>query len=185
MNHWHLNQAVRALKSGGVIAYPTEAVYGLGCFPGNYQAVKRILCLKDRPMNKGLILVAADISQLEKYIIFPDESIRQRVISTWPGSVTWVLPARTDVPVWIRGDHDSVAVRVSNHVIVRELCQKTGPLVSTSANPANCPPARSALKVMIYFDRLIDYILPGNTGTNRTPTEIRDAMSGNILRSGG
>ena len=182
MSRWHLNQAIRVIKSGGVIAYPTEAVYGLGCHPGNYQAVKRILRLKQRPVHKGLILIAADISQLEQYISFPDQTIREHVLTTWPGPVTWVLPARPAVPGWIRGNHDSVAVRVSNHPLVRELCSRTGPIVSTSANPAGRPPARSLLKVMNYFGQSIDYILPGRTGLHRNPTEIRDAKSGKILR---
>lgn len=185
MNRWHLNQAVRIILSGGVIAYPTEAVYGLGCLPECYQAVKRILHLKNRSQSKGLILVAADISQLEEYIEFPDQSIRQRVVSTWPGPVTWVLPAKANVPDWIRGNHDSVAVRASNHLIVRELCHKVGALVSTSANPSNRLPARSSMKVRMYFGQSIDYIMPGNIGHSRSPTEIRDALSGNILRFGG
>ena len=185
MNRWHLNQAVRVVKSGGVIAYPTEAVFGLGCLPENYQAVSKILELKHRSINKGLILIAADILQIERYVIFPDEAVRQKIISTWPGPVTWVLPARQHVPVWIRGSYDSVAVRVSNHALVRELCSRTGPLISTSANPANRSPAKSALKVMDYFGQSVDFILHGKTGSDRKPTEIRDAISGNILRSGG
>ena len=185
MNRWHLNQAARAVNSGGVIAYPTEAVYGLGCRPEYSQAACRILTLKGRSISKGLILIAAEIGQIEQYVIFPNKKIRERVISTWPGPVTWVLPAKPQVPVWIRGDHNSVAVRVSDHRLVQALCMKTGALVSTSANPANCPPAKTALKVTIYFGSSLDYILPGKTGENLKPTEIRDAISGNILREGG
>lgn len=185
MSRWQLNQAVRIIKAGGVIAYPTEAVYGLGCLPEDFHAVSRILEMKHRPIAKGLILVATDVEQLERYIEFPDETVRQRVLETWPGPVTWVLPARPQVPVWIRGNHDSVAVRVSNHGMVRRLCTRTGPLVSTSANPSNRPPARSALKVMAYFGQSLDYILPGAIGSSRQASEIRDAKSGRILRSGG
>lgn len=184
MNRWHLNQATRIILGGGVIAYPTEAVYGLGCLPYDHFAVTRILSLKSRSANKGLILVAARIEQLSEYIEFPDEVVRQRVLSTWPGPVTWVLPARPEVPNWLRGIHKTVAVRVSNHEVVRRLCEKTGALVSTSANPANRPPARSALKVRDYFGLSLDYILQASIGSNRRPTEIRDAYSGKILRQG-
>lgn len=182
MNRWHLNQAIRIIKSGGVIAYPTEAVYGLGCLPENFPAVKKILHLKQRQMHKGLILVAADVSQLEQYISFPNQAVRKQVLDTWPGPVTWILPAKPAVPVWIRGNHASVAVRVSNHPLVRELCSKTGPIVSTSANPTGRPPARTIWKVINYFGRSLEYILPGKIDIHRGPTEIRDAISGKILR---
>jgi len=184
LNNWHLNQAARIILSGGVIAYPTEAVYGLGCLPYDYSAVERILKIKNRPVDKGLILVAANVEQLAAYVVFPDEIIRQRVLSTWPGPVTWVLPARLEVPDWLRGRHNTIAVRVSNHDAIRKLCEKTGPLVSTSANPANRPPAISALKVRDYFGQSLDYILQASIGSNRRPTEIRDALSGKILRPG-
>ncbi len=184
MNNWHLYQAVRIILNGGVIAYPTEAVYGLGCLPYDYFAVTRILSLKNRPVQKGLILVAANVEQLSGYIEFPDEAVRQRVLSSWPGPVTWVLPAKQEVPGWLRGNHKTIAVRVSNHEVVRRLCEQTGALVSTSANPSNRPPARSALKVRDYFGQSLDYILQASIGSNRRPTEIRDACSDKVLRQG-
>jgi len=185
LNSWHLRMAIRALQAGGVIAYPTEAVYGLGCLPHCWPAVLRILELKYRSIRKGLILVASSLEQLLPYIVIPDEGIRDRVISTWPGPVTWVLPARPAVPAWIRGDHESVAVRVSNHEIVMSLCAEAGPLVSTSANPSLLPPARSILKVRQYFDGELDYIVPGELGGLAHTTPIRDGLTGKILRSGG
>jgi L-threonylcarbamoyladenylate synthase len=122
---------------------------------------------------------------LSGYLIFPDETVRRQVLSTWPGPVTWVLPARPEVPNWLRGNHKTIAVRVSNHEVVRRLCEMTGgALVSTSANPANRPPARSALKVRDYFGQSLDYILQASIGSDRRPTEIRDAHSGKILRPG-
>jgi L-threonylcarbamoyladenylate synthase len=185
LSSWHLNLATRIILGGGVIAYPTEAVYGLGCLPHDYFAVARILNLKNRPVKKGLILVAANIEQLAGYIEFPHETVRQRVLSTWPGPVTWVLPARPEVPIWLRGQHNTIAARVSKHEVIRSLCEKTGALVSTSANPANRPPAKSALKVRIYFGQSLDYILHASIGSNRQPTEIREAYTGKILRPGG
>ena len=184
MNRWHLQQALKVIRSGGVIAYPTEAVYGLGCQPENFIAVKRILDLKNRPINKGLIIIAAAVEQLDRYVSFTDISRYRQILQTWPGPVTWLLPARPGVADWIRGDHDSLAVRVSDHPVVRELCRLTGPLISTSANPAGCPPAKSARKVRYYFGRSIDYILPGYIGEQQKPTEIRDAATGEVIRPG-
>ena len=184
MSHWHLKQATRVLNGDGVIAYPTEAVYGLGCRPDDLQAVKRILQLKKRNMHKGLILVAADAKQIEPYIEYPTAAIREKVMKSWPGPTTWVLPATDAVPFWISGCHKSVAVRVSSHPLVHDLCRMAGVLVSTSANPGHGVPAKSAMRVMAYFGNLVDYILPGRVGSLPRPTEIRDATKNYVLRAG-
>ncbi len=184
MNHWQLRQAVHIIGNGGVIAYPTEAVYGLGCRPEDLDAVSRILKMKGRAIEKGLILVAANNKQLEPYVNYPDQRTKDRVQNSWPGPVTWLLPTTTAVPPWISGSHTTVAVRVSNHPIVRDLCLKAGVLVSTSANPENHQPARSPLRVMNYFDGWIDYIVHGKVGSQSRPTEIRDAKTDKVLRLG-
>jgi L-threonylcarbamoyladenylate synthase len=176
--------AARILDKGGIVAYPTEAVYGLGCLPDNRDAVYRLLLLKKRSVSKGLILVAAFPEQLEKYVSYPDVSVRERVLATWPGPVTWILPAQRETPGWIKGSHATVAVRVSRHPVVRALCREAGALVSTSANPEHKPPARNLRKVVEYFGHSLDYIVPGEVGDLTGPTEIRDAVSGKIIRPG-
>jgi L-threonylcarbamoyladenylate synthase len=165
-----------------VIAYPTEAVFGLGCDPWNGAAVCRILKLKRRSMAKGLIVIAADLAQLEAFVYFPSPAIQERVCSTWPGPVTWVLPARAGVPKWLSGDYTSLAVRVTAHPIASALCAEAGALVSTSANPSGCTPARCAQEVRAYFKDALDYIVLGEVGREGRPTEIRDAITGKILR---
>ncbi len=182
MGNFHLHCAVMTLNQGGIIAYPTEAVFGLGCFPEDVYSVARILALKGRSVRKGLILIAASLEQLDSYVDYPDDDVRQRISTTWPGPVTWVLPATSNVPGWISGYKDTVAVRVSAHPIVQALCNEAGVIVSTSANPARRTPATSAFRVRSYFGNEIDYILSGNTGDKQLPTEIRDALSGNVLR---
>ncbi len=176
--------AVRAVSAGGVIAYPTEAVYGLGCLP-EYRPVSRLLHLKQRSPRKGLILIAASVDQLQKYVVFPDEGTRQQVMATWPGPVTWLLPARRGVPAWLTGDHPTLAVRVSAHPLVRALCHKTGALISTSANRAGANPARDAARVRAGFGRRLDCVLIGSVGDSHKPTEIRDAATGAVIRPGG
>ena len=184
MGNFHLNLAVKTLNQGGIIAYPTEAVFGLGCIPEDVFSVARILSLKGRSVSKGLILVAASPEQLEPYVYYPDNELRQKVSASWPGAVTWVLPATAIVPGWITGYKDKVAVRVSAHPVVQALCKEAGVIVSTSANPARKIPATNAFRVRSYFGNEIDYILSGNTGGKELPTEIRDAISGNVLRIG-
>jgi len=182
---WHVLRAAERVRSGGVIAYPTEAVFGLGCDPLNPRAVQRLLALKQRPAHKGVILIAAEFPQLLPYLGDLDRAMRRRIDRTWPGHVTWLLPAHPDLPVWIRGDHLTVAVRVTAHPLAAALCRAAGgALISTSANIARRPPARTALDVRRKFGDTLDYILPGATGPYTAPSEIRDATTGKVVRPG-
>ncbi len=183
MNRWQLNQAARAIHGGGIVAYPTEAVFGLGCDPLNPKAVHNLLALKHRPMDKGLILIAADLAQLAPFIAPLSTEAEAQLAATWPGPHTWLLPARPDTPRWLRGRHDSIAVRVTAHPIAAALCQTAGQaLVSTSANPTGKAPATSALRVRRYFPDALQHILHGTLGPEPGPTPIRDLTSGRWLR---
>jgi L-threonylcarbamoyladenylate synthase len=147
-------------------------------------SVRRILHLKRRPPDKGLILVAADLAQVRDWIDCSDVDLGP-ILSGWPGPVTWVFPAQKSAPALITGSRRSIAVRISAHPVVRALCAAAGPLVSTSANPSGQPPARSPLRVRAYFPRGIDYVFPGRVGRAAAPSEIRDARTGAVLREGG
>lgn len=178
----HLRLAARLLQAGGVIAYPTEGVWGLGCDPLNEAAVRRLLDLKQRPEAKGLIIIAASLPQVERWLGGLDAAQRAACAATWPGPFTWVVPA-AHAPEWLRGKHDSVAVRVSAHPGVQALCNAFGgALVSTSANVSGKPPARDPLVLRQQFGRGLDYILPGRLGGDGKPSEIRDARTGIVLR---
>ena len=183
MSNWHIKLASRCVTSGGIIAYPTESVYGLGCNPWDIAAVRRILALKRRRPDKGLIIVAASVDQLQPFIDTTQAIPWDSVLASWPGPVTWVLPAKKQVPTLLRGVHGGMAVRVSAHPIVQELCQSAGLLVSTSANPEGRSPAKSAFRVRAYFGDGLDYILTGPTGGSPGPTAIRDALSGRVIRT--
>lgn len=183
MNAIHLRQAVRALDAGGVVAYPTEAVWGLGCDPWNERACDRLLAMKSRPWEKGLILVASDAEQLAPFIEVPSNAAWKRAAVTWPGPNTWIFPCSDACPMWISGDQESVAVRITAHEGTRALCERYGgALVSTSANPAGRDPAMSATQVRLYFGDALDFLLPGMLGGRDRPSSIRDAMTGHILR---
>ncbi len=184
MRFGHIRWASLSIRQGGVIAYPTEAVYGLGCSPGDAAAVSRLRSLKRRHASKGLIVVAAHVEQLETLIDFNREFLTEAVLSSWAGPVTWVLPASAQVPAWLIGSQHDIAVRVSAHPVVQRLCLSAGPLVSTSANPAGARPATTAFRVRAYFGNQLDYIVPGETGPLQQPTEIRDAVTGELLRKG-
>lgn len=180
-----LQQAVSALRRGGLVAYPTEAVWGLGCDPFDEAAVARLLALKQREVAKGLILVAADAAQLEGLVDWTalPPLRRDEVLASWPGPHTWVVPATARVPRWITGEHDGVAVRVSAHPLVAALCRGFGgPLVSTSANAAGAEPPRSLAEADPALLAAVDVVLEGDTGGLARPTPIRDARSGAGLR---
>jgi L-threonylcarbamoyladenylate synthase len=176
--------ASRWIKAGGVIAYPTEAVFGLGCDPSDPLAVTRLLAIKKRSPDKGLILVAADWAQLQPWLQPQPTDLQRRMLRSWPGPVTWLVPAADACPSWLTGAHSTLAVRVSAHPVVRDLCQRVGSaLVSTSANISARRPARSVLEVQLRFAESIDFILPGPLGGKGRPTTIRDLLSGRIVRS--
>lgn len=179
-------EAATILHSGAIVAYATEAVWGMGCDPFDETAVLRLLALKQRSVDKGLIVIAASIDQLKPLIDFgklPTERLTE-VLSTWPGPHTWVMPAEATVPKWITGTHDGIAVRITSHQCVIALCDAFGgPLVSTSANRAGAP-APTTLEA---FDPTLcasmDAIVPGATGTRARPSSIRDALTGASLRA--
>jgi L-threonylcarbamoyladenylate synthase len=179
----NIGAAVAALHAGKVIAYPTEAVFGLGCDPLNEAAVGHILSLKGRSESKGLVLIASEVDQLENWIVFPDTEMAAGVRASWPGHTTWLLPRGSGAPDWICGQYLSVAVRVSAHETCRRLCDAFGgPLVSTSANPEGAAPARSAGEVEMYFGHFISGIVAGPLGRQSGPSEIRDALTGEVIR---
>ncbi|NVK23772.1 MAG: Sua5/YciO/YrdC/YwlC family protein [Gammaproteobacteria bacterium] len=176
---------VQALKDGKLIVYPTEAVWGIGCDPMNAHAFDDLLAAKNRPMHKGVIIIAKDYSQLLPYI--NDEMIpmdrRSEIISSWPGAYTWLLPASKQAPEFITGGSELIAVRVTTHPTVRRMCEEFGgAIVSTSANlsgeatPTTLDGAKSVFgaKVAVYVDEPL--------GENKTPSKITNGMTGEVIR---
>lgn len=182
-------EAAQILRQGKVLAYPTEAVWGLGCDPMNEQAFLEILRLKQRPIEKGVILLAGQISQVEHLLKNLAPQIRQQVIETWTHrtqterATTWLLPADESIPQWIKGDHPQVAVRVTTHPLCTALCNAfNGFIVSTSANPAGLEPAHSLQDANRYFAAQLNY-LNGDLGLSQQPSRILDAITGEVIRA--
>jgi L-threonylcarbamoyladenylate synthase len=178
-----LEIALNKIAQGEVIAYPTEAVFGLGCDPFNEQAVDDLLALKQRPVEKGMILVAASPSALAQITEVNHQPWTDKVLNSWTNpeqAITWLLPKKPNCPHWISGEHSTVAVRVSHHPVVKRLCGD-GVLVSTSANLAGQPPARSCQDVAGYFQDRV-WCLDAPLGGLLQPSQIWDAQSGKRLR---
>lgn len=181
-----LRQALSCLQRSGVIAYPTESVYGLGCNPFDFSAVQRLLELKGRDIGKGLILVAANIEQVKDLLPELDEpQLKQISQSTLQTPVTYLVADPYErIPFWIKGDHDSVAIRVSHHPVVQALCLAFGcALVSSSANLTGRQPATSALKVRQQFKTQLDYIVAAELGDASSPSQIKDLLTQQIIRN--
>ena len=180
-----LIDCLRSLRAGGVVAYPTEAVYGLGCDPYNRNAFDRLFAIKRRPPTQGVLLIAADLDQVRPYIdeaAVPTDAMA-RVLATWPGPNTWIFPRAASVPAWLAGAHAGIALRVTAHEAAAALCRAFGgALVSTSANRHGEPPARSAEDVKAAFGDEVDAILNAPVGGLERPTPIRDAISGASVR---
>ena len=175
-----IRQGVARLRRGGVIAYPTEGVWGLGCAPRRRRALRRILSLKGRPQKKGVLLAAGRTAETRRY--WSAQGIDAELLTRfWPGT-TLVCPAAPKAPFWIRGHHEGIAVRVSTHPAIAVLSRALGDaIVSTSANPAGQRPARDLRTVYRYFGRSL-WVLPARLGGRRRPSRIVDARSGRILR---
>jgi L-threonylcarbamoyladenylate synthase len=183
MTPLQLREAARLLHLGGIVAYPTEAVFGLGCDPLNEQSVHRLLAIKQRAMNKGLILIGADLAHVQPYMQPVDETHMRRVLDSWPGAATWLLPAAERVPRWLTGQHERIALRLTAHPLAAALCRAFGgAIISTSANMSKRPPARNSLQARIRCANQADMILSGATGQLGSPTPIRDALTGHSIR---
>lgn len=170
------------LRSGGVIAYPTESCFGLGCDPTNHHALKRLLRIKGRPQRKGLIVIAHQFAQLRKLIAPVTTEQKQRMFTRWPGPHTWLVPASQRCPALLRGKHTSLAVRVTANPFAANLCRNAGmALVSTSANHNGRVPAKTTRECHRLFGSRVR-VLPGRTGGASKPSTIQDLITGKILR---
>jgi L-threonylcarbamoyladenylate synthase len=178
-----LRLAARRLRQSGLVAYPTEAVWGLGCDPLDAAAVDALLALKGRPASKGFILIAADLGQLEPFLDIASAGLRERLSASWPGPVTWIVPASRRAPPWLAGRRGTLAVRVTAHPVAAALCREFGgAVVSTSANRSGTRPARSLSEVRRHFPGACLGFLPGPLGGLGRPTAIFDARSGARMR---
>lgn len=183
MSSWKLRQAISTLNDGGIIAYPTEAVYGLGCDPWNIQAVQRLLDIKQRPWHKGLILIAADFNQLQDFIAPVSAEILKQLEASWPGPTTWLLPASSNTPFYLTGAHNTIAVRITAHKQTADLCRQFGGvIISTSANLTGLRPAKTSHQVHWQLPEL-DYVLSGSCSGEKQTSTIKDAQTGKIIRS--
>ena len=175
-------QAATVIEQGGIIAYSTDTVLGLGCDPDNREAVEKILWLKHRGIEKGLILLTENIAAMQRFTPpLSTAQCRQITASLAGAPTTWVVPAKSTVPVWITGAHDSVALRIPQHPVAGRLCAAAGAIVSTSANVSGYPTATGAGQLRDWFGPHLDYVVTGPAGTG-VPSEVRELMGMKVHR---
>ncbi|WMY09575.1 Sua5/YciO/YrdC/YwlC family protein [Paraburkholderia phenoliruptrix] len=181
-----VDSAINALRAGVLIAYPTEAVFGIGCDPSNEAAVSAVIRLKQRDSTKGLIIIGATLEHIKPYADWDrlGKGVQTAILASWPGPQTWILPCSPRARTLLRGSHSGIAVRVTAHKPAAELCIAFGgALVSTSANTSGAPPAKTVEAVEKYFGDEISLILDEPVGGRKQPTPICDALTGRVLRS--
>ncbi|MBU1224841.1 MAG: L-threonylcarbamoyladenylate synthase [Gammaproteobacteria bacterium] len=170
------------LRRGGLIAYPTESCYGLGCDPRNPRALKRLIRLKGRGAAKGLLLIADHFKRLRPFMQPPSPADRARMLRSWPGPVTWVVPASKACPPLLTGGRPTIAVRVTAHPGAARLCRSLGmALVSTSANKSGKKPAKTAAECRRIFGAHVR-VIAGRIGQRRRPSTLIDLATGTVLR---
>ena len=180
---WPIYQASQILRSSGVIAYPTETVWGIGCDPQQPSALQRVIDLKRRDAHKGLILIAGHIEQFNFLLHDLPKAQKTQLENSWPGAVTWLVPHNNRVHPLVHGQFSTVAIRVSEHKIVKELCETfNGPIVSTSANLAGQATIQNSIRAMKFLGHDLDFILQGPLGMAVAPSRIIDLQTGRIIR---
>ena len=184
---WRVQYAAQIIAAGGVLSYPTEAVWGLGCDPFNQNAVQRILTIKSRDVSKGLILIGSKPAHFGRLLrsLPPDQQAFLTRSKASDRAITWLVEDDQQlVPCWVKGQHASVAIRLTTHPLCVALCEAYGgALVSTSANPAGMPSALNRLKVQRYFADRLDYVLSGSVGKATRESQIIDLKTRKILRA--
>jgi len=178
-----IEQAADVVRLGGVVAYPTESCFGLGCDPNSVKAVERILRMKKRSRGKGVILVADRFERFVPFIEPLSEDLLCKMQAMWPGPNTWLCPARSSCSPWLKGDHDTLAIRVTAHWPAARLAQRAQTaVVSTSANVSSNPALTTAKAVRKTFGTLVDYVVDLPIGHDQKPSTIRNATTGEVIR---
>lgn len=177
-----LDNAVSHMQEGGIVAVPTESVYGFSCDPSNINSIKRLIKLKKRSLDKGFILIAVNFRQLDEYIYPLNDSLKQKINVT--ENVTWVVPAKPNISNLITGKfHNTVAIRITRHTVLKELLKRFGKaLISTSANISGQLPTKDMQVIKNTFSHEDIFILKGNMGSLLQPTKMYDAINNTILR---
>ena len=170
------------LLRGGTIAYPTESIYGLGCDPKNKDAVNKLLMIKNRSLDMGLILLGSSTRGIDSWLKISNQQ-KQTLLMPTKKPTTYLVPVTHKAPRWIIGKHSSLALRISTMPIIKTLNEILGcPIVSTSANSHGKQPLQTKEQVQKEFSEVLDYIVEGDCGRFIKPSTIIDIVTGKEIR---
>ncbi len=179
----YVSKACEVIRAGGLLVYPTESVYGIGCNPNNTTALKKLLNLKKRSPEKGFILVASDFSMFKDFVKPLPKDTLERIKKHWSEPVSWVVPAVDHCPKLLTGNRNTLAIRVSAYPFIQAMCKQLGhAITSTSANISGSDPITQVNGLIAEFANDVDYIVPLSLEKQNSPTPLFDALSGKRLR---
>lgn len=181
VSDFSIRHAAHIIRQGGIIAYPTDTIYGLGCDPYNADAVAHINAIKQRPQDKQFILLAGHIDQIKPLVLLTSE--QEKLIMQTREATSWIIDASKKAPLWLLDKNHSLTIRLSNHEVVKKLCKNLGhAIISTSANPSAKMPARNSLELHRYFHHALDKILATNQKLIAKPSKIIRLRDNSIIR---
>ena len=185
MSTWAIKRLSKAIMQGAVVAYPSDTIWGFGCHPLHITAVNRILQVKNRSADKGLILLSSSLEYCLPYIAKHLSDVQlDRLKQDYERPTTWLTPAAEDCPVWLRGRYTTIAIRITQHPLIQSICtQIQAPLVSTSANRQGRPPVRNALQAQRQFSRHMDFIVHGYEAGTQQASRIQSLLTGCTIRT--
>jgi L-threonylcarbamoyladenylate synthase len=182
MSPWALNRLAHAVSQGAIFGYPTDTIWGFGCHPMIASGVSRILQIKNRSADKGLILLSSRLEYCAAYVGLDNEQLKP-VLSTADHPTTWLIPASENCPLWIRGNYPTVAIRITDHPLLEFLCgQLRTPIVSTSANRSGKATVRNSIQMHKQFGNELDFIVSGFATGSKRPSEIKSLLNGTTAR---
>ncbi len=182
-----VKEAAGILRSGGIVVYPTETVYGIGCDPLNSEACQRVYSLKKRTHSKPFILLADSMKTVEDFAGVPNAVAKKLAAEFWPGPLTLIIKPSQPLPVHLFGPSGGVAFRVTSGTVAAALSREFGkPVISTSANIAGSKPAVTYDEALTAFGNLADSVLENTEKPDGLPSTVIDLTSTEpaILRTG-
>ena len=176
---------LQTLYKSGVVAFPTDTVYGIGCLISDQIAVERLFIIKGRDLSKAIPILLGDISQIEQIAPLLNQKAMILAQHYWPGALTLIVPKLPDL-LKIISPYPTVAVRIPKHTWLQSLIIKSGPLAVTSANLSDMPPARTAKEVITQLDSRIELVIDGEECSGGVPSSIVDCSISEVkvLREG-
>jgi L-threonylcarbamoyladenylate synthase len=180
-------EAARSIQRGGVIAFRTDTIYGLGVDPFNASAVRKIRELKGREEVKPILLLISDLSEVDRFITHQSEVFKSVANRFWPGPITLIGSARSELPVELTAGTQTIGLRLPNDEDVRALVRECGgALTATSANTSGQDPSKTVVEVVAYFPSGIDLVLDSGTVTATEPSTVLDLseVTPQLIREG-